>query len=200
MIGRISPLVQGERRRNRLLIWHLAGGVFGGFLGGLFAGYLGMLLWAAHRGSWDEVVLFILSGALLVGALRDAGLIRLPIRLARRQTPGYLPCALGESAGVFAWGSDLGFGLTTRPPFLTALVLPLFAVASGDLLTATTVMTTFGIARSGGVVIVVAARASRFPEACTWIAEKKPRFGYVTSATSIAVSVLLIWRMGGEIV
>src|ERR1043166_2631949 len=112
MVGQIGPLVQVGRRRTALAL-HLLGGAAGGATMGLVLGLAGLLLRAAIGDVLDTVFAVVVPAALAYAAASDLGL--LPVRQLtwERQTPGSWPCSLGHYPGIFAWGPDLGLGLTT---------------------------------------------------------------------------------------
>lgn len=192
MIGKITPLVEGGGKRRQLFVAHLMGGAVGGLGTGVFLGSLGILLLGVAGGTAQSLAPFVVGGILVLGALFDFGVLAPAIRLPERQTPGYLPCAFGSTWGVFCWGADVGSGLTTRPPFLSAAALPLFALMSGNLVSSVAVMVGFGTARALGVICTAWLARERFPEACTWIGRKKNRFGIAAGAAGLTLLLLLV--------
>ena len=96
-------------------------------------GFLGVLLRAAIGDALDTVFVIVVPAALIYAALVDLGL--LPVRSLTwvRQTPGDWTCSMGHYPGIFAWGFDLGLGVTTRIPYQTLLVVPLSAFLVGDM-------------------------------------------------------------------
>src|ERR1041384_8464358 len=132
MVGQIGPLVEVGRRRRAVALPR-RGGATGGALIGLVLGFAGLLLRAALGDTLDAVFAVAVPAALAYAASVDLGL--LPIRQLtwERQTPGSWPCSLGHYPGIFAWGLDLGLGLTTRLPYPSLLVLPLAALLTGHL-------------------------------------------------------------------
>ena len=143
MVGQIGPLVQVGRKKTALA-FHVLGGIVGGAAIGVVLGFAGLLLRAALGESLDTVFLVVVPAALLYAAAVDLGLLRVRSITWERQTPGDWPCSLGHYPGIFAWGFDLGLGITTRIPYQTVLVLPLAALLAGDLATAVAITTVYG--------------------------------------------------------
>jgi hypothetical protein len=171
MVGQIGPLVQAGRRRTALAL-HLVGGAAGGALIGVLLGFAGLLLLAALGDALDTVFTVAVPTALAYAASVDLGL--LPVRQLtwERQTPGSWPCSLGHYPGIFAWGFDLGLGLTTRIPYQSLLVLPVAAVLAGNLGAAVGIMTVYGASRALAVVAAVSAGGDDFPATCDVIQKR----------------------------
>jgi hypothetical protein len=171
MVGQIGPLVQAGRRRTALAL-HLVGGAAGGALIGVLLGFAGLLLRAALGDALDTVFTVAVPTALAYAASVDLGL--LPVRQLtwERQTPGSWPCSLGHYPGIFAWGFDLGLGLTTRIPYQSLLVLPVAAVLAGNLGAAVGIMTVYGASRALAVVAAVSAGGDDFPATCDVIQKR----------------------------
>src|SRR6476661_3485610 len=129
MVGQIGPLVQ-VGRKNTALALHVLGGIAGGLAIGVVLGFLGVVLRAAIGDALDTVFVVVVPAALIYAASVDLGL--LPVRPITwvRQTPGDWPCSMGHYPGIFAWGFDLGLGVTTRIPYQSLLVVPLAVVAA----------------------------------------------------------------------
>jgi len=132
MVAQIGPLVQVGRRRTALA-FHVLGGVAGGATIGVLLGFGGLLLRAALADTLDTVFLVAVPAALIYTAAVDLGLLRVPQITSERQTPSSWPCSLGHYPGIFAWGFDLGLGISTRIPYESLLVVPLAALLAGDL-------------------------------------------------------------------
>src|SRR6185503_20323585 len=139
---------------------------------GVVLGFAGLLLRAAIGESLDTVFLVVVPAALLYAAAVDLGVLNVRPLTWERQTPGDWPCSLGHYPGIFAWGFDLGLGITTRIPYQTLLVLPLAALLSGNLGAAVAIMATYGFARALAVVIAVSAARGDFVAACDTIQER----------------------------
>src|SRR6188474_1988413 len=132
MVAQIGPLVQVGRRKLALAL-HVLGGVAGGVAIGVVLGFAGLLLRAAIGESLDTVFLVVVPAALLYAAAVDLGVLNVRPITWERQTPSSWPCSLGHYPGIFAWGFDLGLGVSTRIPYQSLLVLPLAALLSGNL-------------------------------------------------------------------
>jgi hypothetical protein len=193
MVGQIGPLVQVGRRRTALAL-HLLGGAAGGATMGLLLGFAGLLLRAAIGDVLDTVFAVVVPAALAYAAASDLGL--LPVRQLtwERQTPGSWPCSLGHYPGIFAWGFDLGLGLTTRIPYQSLLVLPIAAVLAGNLAVAVAIMTVYGTARAFAVVAAISAGGEDFPATCDVIQRRLFSLkGLVGSAALVLAAAIVIF-------
>ncbi len=177
MVGQIGPLVQVGRRRTALAL-HLLGGAAGGALIGVALGFAGLLLRAA--------------AALAYAASVDLGLLRIRQLTWQRQTPGDWPCSLGHYPGIFAWGFDLGLGLTTRIPYQSLLVLPLAAVLVGSFPAAVAITTVYGASRALAVVAAVSAGGDDFPATCDVIQKRLFSFKALVGAAALVLAVAIV--------
>jgi hypothetical protein len=109
-----------------------------------------------------------------------------------RQTPGDWPCSLGHYPGIFAWGFDLGLGVTTRIPYQTLLVVPLSAFLVGDLGTAVAVTTAYGAARALAVVAAVAAATEDYSAVCDAISERVLTLKKLVGASALVIAALIV--------
>ena len=191
MVGQIGPLVQVGRRRTALAL-HLFGGAAGGALIGILLGFAGLLLRAGLGDTLDTVFAVAVPAALAYAASVDLGL--LPVRQLtwERQTPGSWPCSLGHYPGIFAWGFDLGLGVTTRIPFQSLLVLPLAAVLIGNLPAAVAIATVYGASRALAVVAAVSAGGDDFPETCDLIQKRVFSLKAIVGATAFALAAAIV--------
>jgi hypothetical protein len=191
MVGQIGPLVQVGRRRTALAL-HLLGGATGGALIGLVLGFAGLLLRAALGDTVDAVFAVAVPAALAYAASVDLGL--LPIRQLtwERQTPGSWPCSLGHYPGIFAWGLDLGLGLTTRIPYQSLLVLPLAALLAGNLATAVAITTVYGVSRAFAVVAAVSAGGDDFPATCDVIQKRVFSLKSLVGAAALLLAAAIV--------
>ena len=165
MVGQIGPLVQVGRRRTALAL-HVLGGVAGGAAIGVLLGFAGLLLRAAVGDALDTVFLVAVPAALVYAASVDLGLLPVPEITSERQTPSSWPCSLGHYPGIFAWGLDLGLGISTRIPYQSLLVVPLAALLVGDLGKAVAITAAYGAARALAVVVAVSTAGDDFAAAC----------------------------------
>ena len=191
MVGQIGPLVQVGRRRTALAL-HLLGGATGGALIGLVLGFAGLLLRAALGDTLDTVFAVAVPAALAYAASVDLGL--LPVRQLtwERQTPGSWPCSLGHHPGIFAWGLDLGLGLTTRIPYHSLLVLPLAALLAGNLAAAVAITTVYGVSRAFAVVAAVSAGGDDFPATCDVIQKHVFSLKSLVGAAALVLAAAIV--------
>jgi hypothetical protein len=191
MVGQIGPLVQVGRRRTALAL-HLLGGATGGALIGLVLGFAGLLLRAALGDTLDSVFAVAVPASLAYAASVDLGL--LPVRQLtwERQTPGSWPCSLGHYPGIFAWGLDLGLGLTTRIPYQSLLVLPLAALLAGNLAAAVAITTVYGVSRAFAVVAAVSAGGDDFPATCDVIQKHVFSLKSLVGAAALVLAAAIV--------
>ena len=191
MVGQIGPLVQVGRKKTALAL-HVLSGVAGGLAIGVVLGFLGVLLRAAIGDALDTVFLIVVPSALIYAALVDLGL--LPVRSLTwvRQTPGDWTCSMGHYPGIFAWGFDLGLGVTTRIPYQTLLVVPLSAFLVGDLGTAVAITTAYGAARALAVVAAVTSAKDDFPAVCDAISERVLTLKKLVGASALVIAALIV--------
>lgn len=192
MVGQIGPLVQVGKKKTALA-FHVLGGLAGGATLGVALGFVGVLLAAALGGSLDPLFAIGVPLALVYAGLTDLGILRIAYLTRTRQTPGSWPCALGHYPGMFAWGYDLGLGVTTRMPHQAVLVLPIAAVLTGSLWGAIAVSAAYGTARALAVVIAVAsARDGDFSAACDAIQDRVGALKRFVGAAALATAALLL--------
>ena len=191
MVGQIGPLVQVGRRRTALAL-HLLGGATGGALIGLVLGFAGLLLRAALGDTLDAVFAVAVPAALAYAASVDLGLLPVGQLTWERQTPGSWPCSLGHYPGIFAWGLDLGLGLTTRIPYQSLLVLPLAALLAGNLPTAVAITTVYGVSRAFAVVAAVSAGGDDFPATCDVIQKRVFSLKSLVGAAALLLAAAIV--------
>ena len=191
MVSRIGPLVEVGRKKTALAL-HVAGGLAGGVAIGVLLGFAGLLLRAAIGNTLDTIFLVVVPAALLYTAVVDLGLLPLPGFTSSRQTPGSWDCALGHYPGVFAWGFDLGLGVTTRIPYQALLVLPLAAVLAGDLAAAVAITGVYGAARAVAVAAAISAADSDYAGACDAIQTRVRPLKIVVGATALVIAALIV--------
>jgi hypothetical protein len=191
MVGQIGPLVQVGRKKTALAL-HVLGGVAGGLAIGIVLGFLGVLLRAAIGDALDTVFVIVVPAALIYAALVDLGI--LPVRSLTwvRQTPGDWTCSMGHYPGIFAWGFDLGLGVTTRIPYQTLLVVPLSAFLVGDMGTAVAITTAYGAARALAVVAAVTSAKDDFPAVCDAISERVLTLKKLVGASALVIAALIV--------
>jgi hypothetical protein len=191
MVGQIGPLVQVGRRRTALAL-HVLGGVSGGAAIGVLLGFAGLLLRAALGDTLDTIFLVAVPAALVYTASVDLGL--LPVRqiTSERQTPSSWPCSLGHYPGIFAWGFDLGLGISTRIPYQTLIVVPLAAVLAGDLAKAVVLTAAYGAARALAVVVAVSTAGDDFAAACDAIQTRLFSLKRAVGAGAIVFAAVIV--------
>jgi|SRR5207237_1401278 len=191
MVGQIGPLVQAGKRRTALAL-HVLGGAAGGCMIGVLLGFAGLLLRAALGDTLDTVFTVAVPAALAYAAAVDLGV--LPVRqiTSERQTPSSWPCSLGNYPGIFAWGFDLGLGVTTRIPYQSLLVLPFAALLSGDLGTAVAITGTYGATRALAVAVAVFAARGDFAAACDAIQTRLLSLKRVIGVAALVFAAVIV--------
>lgn len=189
MIGKIGYLVQGASDKQRtgtdLLFLHITGGAAAGLgVGAVFSLAANVL----PQGSAVPVAAIFVLGLL---AMLDLGVVRMPWQLPERQTPGYLTCALGDRAGVFVWGMDLGSIVTTRPPLYVSLAVPFLAVATGSVWGAVLTACAYGLGRTAAVAAAVRHGSESPDGTCTAVARGRDARVIGAGVVSIAIACLI---------
>ena len=149
----------------------------------------------AILGGSQKVAPLVLAAILVCAGISDLGLVSLPkVGGMHRQTPGYWPCALGTDAAAFAWGLDLGLGVTTLAAYQAAVAIPVVAFLSGDLGIAVLFTAVYGAARAAAVGAVVLASNADIGDSCTVVSRATPALhrivGVVALATATAILVV----------
>jgi hypothetical protein len=191
MVGQIGPLVQ-VGRKNVALALHVAGGIVGGLTIGVLLGFAGVLLRSAIGDTLDTIFIVVVPAALVYAAAVDLGLLRVRPITWTRQTPGHWPCSMGHYPGIFAWGFDLGLGITTRIPYQSLLVVPLSAFLVGDMATAVAITTAYGAARALAVVAAVSSAEDDFPAVCDAIQGRVLTLKKLVGATALVIAALIV--------
>lgn len=190
MIGGIA--MSGRHGSRKLLVlYHVVGGLVGSLLLGTTAGLAG----AVASMLLDRTVLrWMLAAALVALAACDVFGLSGVSRLVTRQTPRQWDCILGTPGAVFAWGADLGMGLTTRIGCRSTLALVAVPALSANYWLGVGFCCSFGVARATGVGIAAAGPAEP-SDVCEWLGSTKGsaqrRSGFVLGsiATTLAVSL-----------
>jgi len=185
MIAQISPLVEGEHSRMRRL--HILGGAVGGAVSGLSLGLAGAGLAAANPTLQPLGAAALLAIAIWAAAV-DLGFTS-PVRVPSRQTPQVWECALGPSSASFAWGVDLGTGITTRPAFVSVAVLVGAALIVASPFWSMFIMISYGIGKAGAVALAVNAHSAR--DTCDAIASHHGRITNGAVAAALCMAALL---------
>jgi hypothetical protein len=125
MVETFTPAVCGSRLRQRLALAAFAAGALAAAAG------VGAVLGLAGSLVGTRTALLVAAALALVAALREAGLVRVPVPQSRRQVPdrwrGELPLPLWS----LGYGAGLGAGFLTFPPVSTFWVACAGALALG---------------------------------------------------------------------
>jgi hypothetical protein len=191
MVSRIGPLVEVGKRKTALAL-HVVGGLTGGATIGVVLGFAGLLLRAALGDTLDTVFAIAVPAALLYTASLDLGLLPVRHLTSERQTPGSWDCALGHYPGIFAWGFDLGLGVTTRIPYQSLLVLPVAALLAGDLAASVAIMAVYGASRALAVVGAISAAGHDYAAACDVIQTRVVPLKRIVGATALVIAALIV--------
>ena len=157
MIETITPAVCGSRRRHRIalllftLAAILAAAVFGAALG---------LVGSAVGGRGVVALAAALAG---VGALRELGLLRVPLPQSRRQVPERWWAELPLPLWASGYGAGLGIGVFTFQPVATFWIACAAAVALGRPLAAAACFSGYGAGRA--LMVVLPRRGAAEPGA-----------------------------------
>ena len=135
--------------------------------------------------------MIVVPAALVYAASVDLGA---PMRQLTwvRQTPGDWPCSMGHYPGIFAWGFDLGLGVTTRIPYQSLFVVPLSAFLVGDMASAVAITTAYGAARALAVVAAVTSANDDFPAVCDAIQDRVLTLKKLVGATALVIAALIV--------
>jgi hypothetical protein len=192
MVGQIGPLVQ-VGRKNLALAFHVLGGLTGGALLGVFLGFLGVVLAELLGTGLDAAFAIVVPLALAYAGLTDLGYLRFTYFSRMRQTPGSWPCALGHYPAMFAWGLDLGLGVTTRFAHQAVLVVPVAAVLTGSMWAAVAISAAYGGARALAVVISISrADSVDFAAVCDRIQERTHGYKRVVGVAALVTAFLIV--------
>jgi cytochrome c biogenesis protein CcdA len=148
MIESFTPAGCGSRRRRRLALALFAAGAM------LSAALLGALLGAAGALlPGGRAPLLAVAAVALAAAVREAGLLRLPLPQLRRQVPDGWRSSLPLPAWSFGYGAGLGAGMLTYQPVATFWVACAGAVAIGRPLVGAACLAFFGAGRALMVIL-----------------------------------------------
>ena len=99
---------------------------------------------------------------------------------------------MGHYPGIFAWGFDLGLGITTRIPYQSLLVLPLAAFLAGDLGTAVAITAVYGASRALAVVAAVSTAGDDYAAACDAIQSRVLPLKRAVGVTALVIAALIV--------
>jgi hypothetical protein len=192
MVGQIGPLVQVGRKKTALA-FHVLGGLVGGALLGVFLGFVGVVLAELFDNGLDVAFAIVIPLALAYAGLTDLGILRFTYFTRVRQTPGSWPCALGHYPAMFAWGFDLGLGVTTRFAHQAVLVVPLAAVLTGSMWASIAITAAYGGARALAVVISIQrAGSADFAAVCDRIQERTYGYKRLVGVAALVTALVIV--------
>jgi hypothetical protein len=99
---------------------------------------------------------------------------------------------MGHYPGIFAWGFELGLGVTSRIPYQSLLVVPLAAFLVGDMASAVAITTAYGAARALAVVAAVTSANDDFPAVCDAIQDRVLTLKKLVGATALVIAALIV--------
>jgi hypothetical protein len=184
LVGATTPLVQGTgsaRKYRYALLAHTAGSVIAGAAAGASVGLIG------HLGLGESAMTGRAAAVAGIGialGLQQVGLLGLPTLQMSRQTSKQWREALGAVGAATAWGIDLGSGLTTYVIYAAYWLLPIAAVARGDVIYGVVLLGVFGCARA--LSVVAASLMSRDAARVPLIGEGTPFHGVLIALSGHA--------------
>jgi hypothetical protein len=141
MVETFTPAVCGSRRRQRFaLVGFAAGALAASALVGAALGGIGALVGA-------EIALPV-AGLALLAAVREAGLLRVPLPQVRRQVPERWRAELPLPVWSVGYGAGLGAGFLTFQPVATFWIACAAAVALARPLVAALCFAAYGAGRT----------------------------------------------------
>ena len=158
MLSSISPVGEASRRQRwwvTATAYTVASTIAGGLLGAL-AGAGGALLGIGATAAWAVAMVI---GALLVGAVVDAGWLPLPLPSWRRQVDErWLSTYRGWVYGV-GYGAQLGAAFATIVPTAASYVMAVAAVLTGSWGAGATIGLVFGFVRALPLLLMAPVRS-----------------------------------------
>lgn len=188
MIETITPAVCGSRRRRRIaLTLFTLGAVASAALVGLAFGLVGALV-------GGTAALVVAAALAAVAALRELGVVRLPLPQARRQVPQWWHARLPLPVWSTGYGAGLGAGFFTFQPVATFWVACAAAVALGRPLAAAACFSLYGAGRAL-MVVLPALREPELTAAVERLARLRPALvranGLLLAACAVALALAL---------
>jgi hypothetical protein len=159
MVETVTPAVCGSRKRQLLALALFAGGAIAA--SAALGAVLGLAGAAIGAGPGP-----VLAGAValaVLGALREAGVLRVPIPQSRRQVPERWRSELPLPLWSVGYGAGLGLGLLTYQPVATFWVACAAALALGRPAAGAAAFALYGAGRAA--VLVLPARRGADPAA-----------------------------------
>ncbi|HEX2505883.1 MAG TPA: hypothetical protein VHK22_06725 [Gaiellaceae bacterium] len=157
MVETITPAGCGSRKRQLLALGLFAVGAV------LASAALGAVLGLAGAAIGRGPALALALVLAVLGALREAGVLRLPIPQSRRQVPERWRSELPLPLWSLGYGAGLGVGVLTYQPVATFWVACAAALALGRPLAGAAAFALYGVGRA--VVLLLPARPGADPAA-----------------------------------
>jgi cytochrome c biogenesis protein CcdA len=149
MVETVTPAVCGSRRRQlAALALFTAGAV-------LAAASLGAVLGLAGAAIGTGPALAVALALAVLGALREAGIVRFPIPQSRRQVPERWRSELPLPVWSAGYGAGLGLGFLTYQPVATFWVACAAALALGRPLGGALAFAAYGVGRAAVLLLPV---------------------------------------------
>ena len=185
MIETITPDVCGSRRRHRIaLLLFAAAAIAASACLGALLGLVGSAIGTRAAVAGAAAVAGLL-------ALRELGLLRVPLPQSRRQVPERWHAELPLPLWASGYGAGLGVGVFTFQPVGTFWVACAAAVALGRPLTAAACFSLYGAARA--LMVALPRRGAREPgEAAERLARRRGALVRANGAVLAACAVALV--------
>ena len=183
MVETITPAGCGGRRRRTLALALFTVGAVGASAG------VGALLGLVGRGLDRGGALGVVALLAVLAALREAGLLCLPLPQARRQVPEGWRRRLPLPVWSLGYGAILGAGFLTHQAVTTFWIAAAGCLALGDPVTAGIAMAAFGLGRA--VMVVVPGMRGAPAVAVARLTAWRPALGPVNAAGLAVVALLL---------
>ena len=179
MVETITPDVCGGRHRKQVAVALFAVGAIAA------AAALGAALGAIGSHLDQDVALAVVGVLALLGALREAGWLRLPLPQLAQQVPERGRREWPLPVWSLAYGAGLGFGFLTHQVVVTFWIVAAGALALGDPLVSALVLAPFGLGR--GLMVALPARGRRDPAAAVERLARRRRVLRPANAIMLAV-------------
>jgi len=195
MAQTITPVVHGGSRRRwaGAVALHVVGAAISAAALGALLGGAGVLLGAP----WGRVGALLVASIALAYAAREIIGLAVPILEMRRQVPEWWRGSFGPRTAAFLYGVALGPGFATHLRHGTFVAASAAALVLGDPILGAVMLGAFGVARSGGIALVSAARTEPAVAAASDRLERVgsgslPRIANAAVLLVLAVASLLV--------
>ncbi len=184
MLETFTPAVCGSRKRQIVaqVIFSVAAVTAAAALG-LALGYAGSLLGGRYA-------LYVAAALALLGAAREAGLVRFRIPQSRRQVPEHWRFELPLPVWAGGYGAGLGAGFFTFQPFSTYWVACAGALALGKPVPAALCLSLYGAGRAA-MIVWPRRRAGDPTAAVERLSRRRGALLRVNAVALVACAVLL---------